>query len=157
MTLCPVHRTSFRFLAIGALALSTLVGGCTEPVAHDRGAVSNVHGTYRSVVFVEPGPADGGVDVLALGGSITLDLRPDGRAEGTVVIPGGNATNYAPGTHRIDVAYTVRGDTVVFGARAMLPFDRLRWTPAARELETFPVPARGRPFQILLAPVASSD
>lgn len=98
--------TFHRSLAILALATlgSTACDDATDPDLPD------VPARYEATTFI--GHADAGdVDVLAAGGSITLELDADGTTTGTMFVPGGDedGSDY---TADLTGTWTLNGDLV---------------------------------------------
>jgi hypothetical protein len=86
--------------------------------------IDRIKGDYKAIVFEEPGQLDGGVDILANGGSLTARLFQNFYVEGYILIPEDIGSNYAP----IDTTYMgtfiLAGDSIQF-KNTSTPLDHL--------------------------------
>jgi hypothetical protein len=75
----PTASTSRRRAAVLLLTTSFAIGSCTEPSAP---RVSDIIGTYEATILIADGQ-----DVLAAGGSLTLQFEGTALMFGTLVLP----------------------------------------------------------------------
>lgn len=110
-----------------------------------------MQGTYRSIEFVLVGPADGGVDVGAAGGHLTLYLMESGVFETHIWTP---EPDGEPSRRFVTGSYRVSGGRVRF--RPTTDGNALVWTNEATiqdgggRLETADQPGHGAPFKIIV-------
>lgn len=133
------------------MRLLVLLASLLVVVGCDTISETSVQGMYAATVFVEVGPTDGSVDVLAGGGHLILNLWPDGRFETFAARPIGQdemARDYVSGTYRLD------GRRLVFAPDSATW--ALGWVNEAEvsdrgdRLETPDLPGFGAPFKIVL-------
>lgn len=113
-------------------------------------AIGRITGDYKAIVFQEPGQHDGGVDILANGGSLTARFLKDFNVEGYILIPEDIGSNYAP----IDTTYvgtfTMDGDSIQF-KNTGTPLDNLSpFLIKDSLIESIDKPGRGTAFKIIL-------
>lgn len=84
-----------------------------EPIQYDPNAL-RVAGNYIATTFILPGDDDGPVDVLANGGSITVELTINYTTTGRIVIPK-HPRLYGDGTDKtFKGTYTLKNDSLQF-------------------------------------------
>ncbi|MEM1056424.1 MAG: hypothetical protein AAGI52_12955 [Bacteroidota bacterium] len=137
-----------RLLALFATLLA--LSGC------DANGSFYAPARYEAVAFTEPSQMDGGVDVLANGGSLSIDLAGDKTYTGSRTVPEGILA-HSPGT---DIALSGTWDFTETGRLAFTADEgtppALYWTDEARvirageRLETEDQPGHGATFKIVL-------
>ncbi len=134
-------------LKIFALAILIVFIACNKEQSSEP--TSELYGTYESNRFIEPGSADGGVDILSSGGYLRIALDDNSKFQSELFIPQGVASNYPKGHTSYDGSFSIKDHTVIFDS-ANFFLDSIRWEPQNKKLETFEVPPRGQPFKIIL-------
>lgn len=136
-----------RFPGLFAILVIATISACRDN-ADVTIPNEKIAGSYKTTVWMIPGPADGGVDVHAAGGFIEAQLAADFGVTGRVVAPAGILTSHGEVDEAVSGTYVLKGDTVDFEV-AFFP-DHAQWHPAESTIETFEVPPRGRPYKIIL-------
>ena len=87
---------NFNHLTLSSILICTLllVLSCSKnSVSEDDEQIS---GLYKAIAFSEPGEKDGGVDILASGGMLTVRLLDNFELEGHIRVPSDIGSNFAP-------------------------------------------------------------
>lgn len=94
---------------ITVLALALLLAGCSDGFSP---TVDNVAGSYSAATLTATTPG-GTVDVLAVGGHVTVTLAPDGTTAGTMFLPdmGEDGEDFSA---NLEGAWSLSGNTVTF-------------------------------------------
>ena len=111
--------------------------------------ISELPGMYESNRFIEPGSADGGVNILSSGGHLRITFDDDFIFHSELFIPQAAASNYPQGYTHYDGSFSIMDQTIKFDS-ANFFLDSIRWEPESKKLETFEVSPRGQPFKIIL-------
>ena len=136
------------------LVISLLIGGCsTNDVT---GPVPDFSGTYKSITFIEPGPADGGVDIQKAGGYLQITFYKYCEFSVDLFIPTNSKSNYAAGHKYFKGNYTFKDSIVEFQTLYFI-VKELIWNKNKFQLESPEVSPRGRPFKIILTKKAKPD
>lgn len=112
-------------------------------------SVDQIIGSYKAIVFREPGSQDGGVDILAKGGMLTTRLLSDLKAEGKLVIPDNIGSNFAPTDMNYNGTFTFDADSVHFKNTQTL-LDYYSFIRKGTRLETPDMIGRMASFKIIL-------
>ncbi len=101
------------------LTLSSLFLICTIPLVLSCGEkslteVEQIVGLYKAVEFTEPGQHDGGVDILAIGGSLTLRLFDNFEVEGHFKVPNNTNSTFRQTDEKFKGTFSLNADTVRF-------------------------------------------
>lgn len=139
-------RTLRRSVVPALLAVLALTACGDDPTGP---TVNSVAGEYRATTFTV---ADGGttLDVLAVGGTLTLALDPDGTTTGRIFLPGLDEDG---GDFDEDLAGTwmLRSDTVTFQQSADTLIRDLEFEVAGNRLEAEEVFGQGARVKIVLS------
>ena len=129
------------------LLLLFLLIGCNneQPTAPNQ----DLFGLYKSSTFIEPGPKDGGVDIQSSGGYLNISLKDNYEFSAELFIPDSINSSYAEGLWNYEGKYSLKSDTVEFNAHSFI-VKYLSWDKQSKQLESYEVPSRGRPFKIVL-------
>ena len=83
-----------------------------DPVSSENN--SQLKGTYGATTFIEPGSADGGIDILENGGELTMEFRDNYFVEGRLMIPDNIGSNFSPVDTNYSGSYSLNEDTIRF-------------------------------------------
>ena len=109
-----------------SLTLAILLAACDSggPLA------PGLSGDYDAIVLTAVGPADGGVDLLRDGGSLSLTFEQGRRYTGRLVLGGSPQTGFPHTDAALVGSYTVDGDVVTLvpedSPRPLLWVERVR-------------------------------
>ena len=135
-----------------ASAFLLLTPGC-DSIENHEGPYEEIAGLYEAVIFTEPGAHDGGVDIIAAGGQLTLRLEANGEMSGHIVIPSDIESNYAPISAQIQGRFDLEIDTVYFqevNPAGALPFNEAEWKSDRHEIESFDFQGHMASFKVVL-------
>ncbi len=121
--------------------------------ACDDGQISesnnSLFGNYESSTFIEPGPSDGGVNILESGGYVKVRLYDGFTFAAEIFIPDSAESNFPKGLWSYEGDFLLKKDTINFMPGNFI-FEQLSRKENVNQLETYDVPMRGRPFKIIL-------
>jgi hypothetical protein len=139
-----VYKMSYVKMIL--LILLFFVTGCgnDQPVE----TYQDLFGTYESLTFIEPGSADGGIDILKAGGYLRIILNHNYEYSAELFIRENIQSNYAPGKHNYAGTYSVKDDIISFSSLYIV--NQMKWERETKLLKSLEVPPRGRPFEIVL-------
>lgn len=109
----------------------------------------NRESNYVASIFIEPGPNDGGVDLLSGGGSLTLTLKEYNEFISKLVIPVGVFSSYPTGETIYTGTYKMSDTRIEFEASTYF-LESIKIEKSGELLVNEDVPPRGRPFQLVL-------
>ena len=135
--------TTFKCFLI---LLIFLIGCSDEKITNSS---SDVFGLYESSRFVEPGSADGGIDIQTAGGYLTITLNDDYTFSSELYIPENIDSNYPKGRTEYHGKFIVSDEIVNFEEGDFI-IKEIKWDKSTRQLITLEVPLRGQPFEIIL-------
>jgi len=122
---------------------------CNEdPITYN---IRNLIGFYKATTFTEPGSHDGGVDILANGGELTVQFTENYTVSGHLFIPDSIESNYPPMDTNYSGIFTIDNDIVRFkNTHYILNEPQLYFIVKNGRLETEEVIGRGATFKIIL-------
>ncbi|MFH1527923.1 MAG: hypothetical protein ABIG69_14930 [Bacteroidota bacterium] len=129
------------------LLLPFLFVGCNneQPIE----PYQDLFGLYKSSAFIEPGSLDGGVNIQLSGGYLNITLRNNYEFTAELFIPDSINSNYGKGFWNYEGNYSLKSDTIEFTSQSFI-IKYINWDKQNKQLESFEVPPRGRPFKIIL-------
>ena len=110
------------------------IASCTK--SNSVETTTGVEGSYTAEKFIGIGPADGSVDIIVGGGSLTMQLNSNKSYTAHTSVPGSLQCNYATGENDFSGTYTVSNDTVYFSSGRQL-FNALIWDKPTNTLHAF--------------------
>ncbi|PID60684.1 MAG: hypothetical protein CR986_03550 [Ignavibacteriae bacterium] len=129
------------------LLLFFLVSCDDDKITNNKDELS---GTYKATKFTEPGSTDGGVDILANNGSLTLQFNKEQKVEGHLLIPADIGSNFAPIDTDFNGNYKVTNDTLRFSNTVDVLDNNVYFLTKDSKLETPDYEGRRSLFKIIL-------
>ena len=105
-------------------------------------------GLYEASTFIEPGPLDGGVDIISSGGYLKISFNDDFRFSAEMFIPQYIGSNHPGEITNYNGSYTIVNNMLKFNPPFIV--DELIWDKENKMFISKEAPLRGRPFKIIL-------
>jgi hypothetical protein len=121
------------------LSLFIIILGCENENPIDP--IQELEGTYKSTTFIEPGSHDGGIDIHAAGGFLTIEFKNNSNFTAERFIPDTLDSNYPGGKILFEGAYSLKNDSIMFNLGEFF-IDHLVWNTDKNELK-YEVVSRG--------------
>ena len=74
----------------------------------------SLSGLYFSTTFIEPGAADGGIDLITAGGYLNIIFQDNSNFAADLFIPEKIGSNFSSGNTQFLGKYIIKADTVFF-------------------------------------------
>ena len=124
-----------------------LVISCSEKSVTE---VEQLSGLYKAIAFTEPGPLDGGYDILANGGALTVRLFDNYELEGHIHVPSDTVFKSPTLDEDFSGTFTLNDGIVRFKNTGYFDYDPWKFIVKGDILETPDWTGRAATIKIIL-------